>query len=109
MNTLLDINVTSLMTFSTSLFFQGRADIYQGFALVLHVHLNTLLILSAQKLLLTSQQQLFTYTELTFVLLLLTPNFKLKKDNPFTCFLRVQMIAREGNSIVKNLTHPYKC
>lgn len=109
MNTLLDIYVTSLMTFSTSPFFQCKADVYQGSVTVLHVHLNILLILSAQKLLLTSQQQLFTYTELTLVLLLLS-FFNLKLGvNPFTCFLRVQMMAHEGNSIVKNLTHPYKC
>lgn len=63
MRLLLNIHVTSLMTFSTSVCFQRKAD--QGSGLVLHVHLNILVILSAQKLLLTSQQPLFTYPELT--------------------------------------------
>lgn len=39
MKMLLSICGTSSMTFSTSLFFQCKADIYQGSALVLHAHL----------------------------------------------------------------------
>jgi len=88
MKVVLNIYVTSLMTFSTSLFFQRRADIYQGSGLVPHVHLNLLLILSTQKLLLTSQQQLFTYTELLVCSATINSQLQTKKDKPFTCFFR---------------------
>lgn len=40
------IYVISLMTFSTLPLYQRKADIYQGYVLVLSVHLNMLLISS---------------------------------------------------------------
>lgn len=108
MRLLLNIHVTSLMTFSTSVCFQRKADIYQRSGLVLHVHLNILLILSAQKLLLASQQHLFTYPELTVCSVTINSQLK-KKNRPFTFSFRVRMIVHEDNSMVKYLPRPCKC
>lgn len=108
MRLLLNIHVTSLMTFSTSGCFQHKAD--QGSGLVLHVHLNILVILSAQKLLLTSQQPLFTYPELTVCSVTIQSQFQKQtnKQNQI-CHLLSFSIEHEDNSMLKYLTHPCKC